>query len=286
MACENLENMNLDKGSFCFNGEIDGFAAFDSTITVANTSLKTQAWWDAQIYDSTNRVVTLVGTDDSEITAAEVVTYEPKRGFKVQTSKGSNEYMLKFKDTECLRKTLFPLDNTELFTYFFTVNNYIRGEEATNTTTKAVKSQISVSAELADGVNLIVVKFTFATDFEQTYVEVPMEEGFNTSELTGLTGVYLEGISADATTDIVVDAYDCARTALTGLTDANFQVFNTTDDPSKASAISITNVAAVANRYTITIAVQDSGDTLWIEVPTPSSTNLYVTGKPTTVTIP
>lgn len=284
MACENLTDMNLNKGSFCFNGEIDGFALFSSAITVANSSLKTQAWWDAQIYDSSDRVVTLIGTDDSEITPAEVTSYDPKRGFKVQTSRGSNEYMLKFKDTECLRKTLFPLDGTEVFTMFFTTKNFIQGEEATATTTKAVKSQLSVSKELVDGVNLIVVKFTFASDFEANYVEVQMDDGFITSEITGLTGIYLEGVSADTTTDIIVDAYNCDRSINEDLVLANFLVYNITDDPTKSTPIVPSGVASVANRYTITIAAQDAAEVIWVGIATPAAANLYVTGTPATIT--
>jgi hypothetical protein len=275
--------MNLDEGSFCFNGEIDGFALFASASTVANESLKTNAWWDAQIYDSSNRVVTLIGTDDSEITAGEITEYSPKRGFKVQTSKTSAEYMLKFKDTECARKTLDPLNGQTFYALFFTTSNYIQGIPATNTTTKAVKSNMSVSKEYAEGVNLIVVKFTFALDFEMLYTEIQMEEGFTSDEISGLTGVYLDPVSCTQTV-ITTTAFDCSKTALEGLALANFTVYNITDDPTKTTPIVPSGVVPTANSYAITIASQDAGDSLFVEIATPSASNLYVTGKSVTQT--
>jgi len=285
--CESLNDMNLDKGTFCFNGEIDGFALFADTISVADASLKTQAWWDAQIYDSTNRVVALVGTDDSEITPAEIQEYSPKRGFKVQTSKGSNEYMLKFKDTECLRKTLDPLNGQEAHALFFTTSDYIQGlPGSTNLITKAVKTSINISKELVDGVSLIVVKFTFAVDFEMLFIELQMDDGFTTSELSGLTGIYLDGVSASVVSDITVLAYDCSRTALEDLVVANFLVYNVTDDPTKATPIVPSGVVGTGNSYVITIAAQDSGDNLWVGAAVPVVGSLFVTGEPAVIAIP
>ena len=283
MGCENLDNMNLAKGSFCFNGEIDGLALFESAITVANGSLRTESWWDAQIYDATNRVVTLIGTDDSEITPAEVTEYTPKRGFKVQTSKGSNEYMLKFKDTECLRQTLFPLNGSEVYAMFFTTSNFIRAARGTtNLNSRAVKANLSVSAELVDGINLLIVKISFASDFEASYVEIAMEDNFTTDEITGLTGVYFDAVSSTTTVQTVL-AYDCNRVALEGLVSANFVFYNLTTDPTKATAITGTAVAT-NNSYAVTIAAQTLGDVIACEIATPAAANLYVTGKAVTQT--
>jgi len=280
-TCATLENMNLDSGTFCFNGEIDGFALFADAITVSNTSLMTELWWDAQIYDSSNRVVSMIGTDDSEITPGEIVEYSPKRGFKVQTSKGSSEYMLKFKDTECARKTLNPLNGQTFYALFFTTSNYIQGIPATNLTTSAVKTSLSVSKELVDGVNLIVVKFTFALDFEMLYTEIKMEDEFTTNEIPGLTGVYLDPVSCSQVV-ITVLAYDCSKAPLTGLLIGNFVVYNVTDDPQKLTEITPSGVVGTANSYAITVASQDAGDFLFVATATPAAANLYVTGQSST----
>lgn len=282
-TCAPLTNMNAQAGTFCFNGEVDGFALFADAITVADSSLKTQAWWDAQVYDATNRVVALVETDDSEITPAEVTEYSPKRGFKVQTSRGSSEYILKFKDTECRRKTLEPLNGQSFYALFFTTADYIQGIPVTDTTTKAVKCNLSVYKEYADGVNLIVTKFTFALDFEMLYTEIQMEDDFTRDEITPLTGVYLNAVSCTQTV-ITTTAYDCSRTALEGLVLANFVVYNLTDDPTKTTPIVPSDVTGTANSYAITIASQDVGDNMFVAIATPSASNLYVTGRSVTQT--
>jgi hypothetical protein len=283
--CGSVSDINVIKGTYCFNGEEDGFAIWQSEATVSNTTLSSKAYWDAQIYDSTNRVITIVGSDDSEITPGEPVEYNPKRGSKVQTSKNSAEYMIKYKDTECLRKTLDDLNGRELNVMFFTEGNFIIGVQATNTTTKTVKAQLSVSKETVDGVKLLVCKFTFVdVDFEMKYVEVEMDSGFTTDDLTGLTSIYLEFVSAIDSTgvDLIVDAFECDRTANEDLLVGNFVVYNLTDDPTKSTPIVPSGVVNSANRYTISIATQDAGDVLYCGIADPSASNLYVTGEPCT----
>lgn len=276
-TCSNLTDANLDLGTFCYHGLPRGFAIYQSAATVANASLNQEAYWDAQVYDATNRVFTVYGSDDAEIVAAEVQKYKPKFGFGTQTSKNSNEYMIKFKDTECLRATLFPLDSTEVNVMFFMSEGYIRGEKATALTTKTVKATISVSTETVEDVPLIVTTFEFATNFEANYVDVQLASGFDFTDITGLTSVYFEAVSATQTV-ITVLAYDCARTALTGLESANFVLYNLTDDPTKATPITGTAVAT-GNSYAITIDSQDVSENVVTEIATPAAANLYITGE-------
>lgn len=276
-TCANVENANLDIGTFCPHGLPRGFAIFEDSATVANSSLNQQTYWDAQVYDGTNRAFTVYGSDDAEIIAAEVQKYTPKFGFGVKTSKNSNQYVIKFKDTECLRNTLFPLDMSEVNVMFFMSERYIRGLKSSALNTKTVKATISVSTETVDDVPLLVTTFEFSGDFEANYVDIQLESGFEFEDITGLTSVYLEAVSATQTV-ITVLAYDCARTALTGLADANFVLYNLTDDPTKSTPITGT-VVATANSYAITIASQDVSENVVTEIATPAAANLYITGE-------
>ena len=270
MACENIL-LNVEKGSFCFNGDIDGFALSKTPLTVSNASIITKDWWDAQIYAAVDRVTTLIGSDDSEITPGTVVEYKPKRGFGTQTSKGSNEYTIKFKDTEALRKSLNELNGSEVYVIFFTNKNAIQGIRVGQNSLKFVKSNISVSSEMAEGVRLIVVKFTFALDFETLYAELRMESNFTTDEISGLTGLYIYAVSCSAT-EMVVDIRDAANNAVDGLTTTNLQVYDITG----AAEITDSWVDNADGTYTATYTGGTPGNFFRCDYTGPASGNLYI----------
>lgn len=268
MSCKSLVN-NPSAGSFCFNGQISGFALSETAITASIVSLKTQAWWDAQIYDATDKVSILIGADESEIVAAEVAEYVPTMGTKIQTSKASNEYVIKMKDTECLRSTVDELNGQELYAFFFTKSEYLQGVRSGTANLKNVKCQINVKTEVAEGVRLIVISFTFpAIDFETLYVEEALD--FLVNDITLVGGLTLE-VQSCSTTTSVVKIVDCANTGVAGLTTTNIGIYDIT----AAGVVATSWVDNGAGQYTGT-GTYVSGNDVKPTYAGPASGNLYV----------
>lgn len=279
--CANLTDSNIQKGTYCFNGEPRGFGYVLSALTVDNSSLKTNAWWDAQIYDSTNRVSILWGANYVEENPGEVQEEAPEYGSKIQTSKMSNEIILKYQASECLRKQLDVLNGQEVYTVLFLDNNFIQGIPVGGSQMRFVKTQISVFYETVNKVKYVNVKLTYPDDdYETVHGDLVQDSGFYISDVTGLTSVYMEYVSGDTTTDVVFDAYDCSRTGIeSGLATTNIRGYNLTDDPTEASALTPSAVVGSGNRWAATFAAQDTTDTFKVVILTPSATNLYVTGE-------
>jgi hypothetical protein len=282
--CANLTDSNIEKGSYCFNGEPRGFGYVLSPLTVDNSSLKTKAWWDAQIYDSSNRVSLVYGANYVEENPGEVQEEAPEYGSKIQTSKMSNEIILKYQASECLRKHFDVLNGQEVYTVLFLDSDFIQGIPNGYSQMKFVKTQISVFYETVNKVKYVNVKLTYPdNDYETEHADLAMETGFKINDVTGLTSVFMDFVSGDTTTDIIFDAYDCSRTGIeSGLTVSNVEVYNLTDDPTEATPIVPSLITNSGNRWTATIAVQDTGDNVKVVIKTPSATNLYVTGSPAT----
>lgn len=269
-------NPDIEKGSFCFNGELDGFALAKDPLTVSIASLITPAWWNSQVYDASNRVTTLIGKNYAEMIAGELEIETPDSGFDVQTSKKSNKYVLKYQSTECLRKSGDDMNGRTFYALFFTKGQFIQGIPYLSVNMKFVKTNVAVSYETINKVTYIVFTFTFEDDFETLYAEEEMEDGFRTADIPTLTGITLES-ETNVVAELVVKAYACNRAVLEGLDDSKFTFYDVT----AGAAVTPDSTTIVGNVITadFTLSPNTLGNIIKTSYTGPEADNLYVINK-------
>jgi len=276
--CTNVSDLLMENGDFCFIGKIRGLGITDGALSVLNTSIKTKEWWDAQKYAASNRVSTILASNFSESTPGEVSEHTPEFGFSINVSETSVKYTMKWQGNLCLRRAFERYNNKQVYVVLFSDQNYIVGMRDTASKLKFAKAMIKVMNEEIDGVDYNVLEITFAKKFQALKKEISMASGFTTEDITGITGIILEFVSCNATT-LIVDAFGCNDADLESLDDTKYLVYNITDDPERATALTITLWADSGNRYIATIdagSAPDDDDVIVTTWDGPAATNEYI----------
>lgn len=260
-----------EKGCQKYTGEQVHILYFDSEQEVDITSLQSQPFVEALISASSNRASILKDANEFEIVVPETTKYTPTNGSAEILKRTSAGLTIKHKSGNVIRRTLAELDNKEMHVFILTKQNILAGIRSDYDKLKTVKATAAVIDEVMEGSReLRGLELTY-DDVDWFNVKKEIALGWNIKDINPLTGLYI--YAAGTSTSVTATVTDADDTMVTGLTVAQFSMYNITD----GAAVTIDTVVDNADgTYTVPITTGASAtDVIEVRYAGPSSTNLY-----------
>lgn len=238
------------------------------------SSLQQKQFMEALIYAAAaTRMAIMKKANYVEKIAPEITEHKPEFGEKEVMNKDSADVILKHKSGNGLIRALSQLDGEYIHIMLGFDNQIIAGKRSGYNKLKTVKVLVSIIDEVIDGREYKNIDLTFVDDnWNDVKKFIGLEWSLN--DLEPLTGVYLSVVSASVAGNVVLRAVDVNDTPITGLTVANLDLYNDTD---QVMAVTGTFTDNADGTYTASITSGvAAGEIVHGVYAGPAVTNLYL----------